>query len=351
MPPGAGGGRAGPGGRRRRQRPRRARDRRQGGARPRPRVRVAGGRARERGQGEAGGLPRGPARSTAEEALLSKRLVTLRTRRAGHARPRGAAPPGAGPRAAAHALFTELEFEALAKRVRARGRGHRHERRVVDGDGRRWTRSWPRRGAAGRVAVARGRHRRRSPCGPGSWGSASRTSREGRLRPARPLAGSSGRRRPPCRTFSAACVRSSRTRRSQGERERQARPRRARAARASGLAGLGFDAARGLLPPEPGAARLHARRPRVRVPGGAARLPRRRALAGADAVRGRDRAHRGRETPTSCCALDEAVSRRACEEERLARRSTGRWSCRSSTVLADMERAGVKVNSGPPRLA
>ena len=196
--------------------------------------------------------------------------MTLRTDVPVDARPRGDAPASEPDRAAAHALFKELEFQALAREYAPEaGRGGRPSTGCCS-TRRRSRRPWREAREAGRVALgvvvtsaqamraeaARDRARRGRPGAPSTCRSPTRD------RPAGALPASEARRAAPA----AARGRG----RPQGLGARASATGRARR-RGVALDGLAFDALIASYLLDPGRRGYGARGPGDRVPGRAAR--------------------------------------------------------------------------------
>ena len=261
-----------------------------------------------------------------EEALLSKHLVTLRTdvpvtldlSKLDRQEP---------DRRAAHALFKELEFQALAREYAPEAATTGTERRVIteaaELDGPRGGGEAGGPGLPGRRRDLARAHagRPRRDCVYAPAGNGRRTFRCGHSR--LELAESPS---PATEALSQASPPPRGPDRPQGERQRASATRSRSRGTASGSQGVALRRPRGLLPPEPGPAGLLPRRPRLRVPGRAARLGAGRARERGGLRRPAPRASRA-VTPSSCCASTSRCPR--AWRRSSSPRSTGRWSCRS----------------------
>ena len=306
----------------------------------------------ERGQGEARGLPRGAEGAPRRTALLSKRLVTLRTDVPVTLELEALRAPGAGPRGGARALHASWSSWPWPGSTRPRPR-HWAPTHARGHDSRtRWTRA--RRGGArrpGSVALWLRAHVAASRCARASWASASRhepgrrsTSRSGTRRWRCPS------RRPARRSLALLRPLFEDPTVAQAQRARQARPRAARPPRASTLRGPGLRRAGRVVPAQPRPAQLLRSRTwrsstwasgRGAEPGALSRA------RGGVAARSPRRAARGAGGRPR--AAPRRARARAPGGGGARRRSSGRWSCRWSSVLAEMERAGVKVDTALPR--
>ena len=276
------------------------------------------------------------------EALLSKQLVTLRTDVPVDARPRGARCRRARPRPP-HALFKELEFQALAQEFAPEivpgataTTGCCSTRGRVDGG---------RGGGAGRGPA---RARRRGHERAGDARAAARASRSPGRRPlglraarprgARPAAGALPASEalallrplledPAVRKVSA-----------HAKRDRIVLGRLGVA-----LEGLAFDALLASLPARSRAGAPTGSRTWRSSSWASGAAPGTDGVARRGRGRRRDRARRPAPRPSSRCGSSEPMSERL--ETRACCRSTSRWRCRWWRCSRDMERAGVKVDT------